>query len=75
MSKKELKDLKQTTCTACNGSGTIRVYDDENAFDNEDDKLPSGYLASRRSYNRGFCHNEKCTLCEGEGYLLEPIYD
>ncbi|MDC3418610.1 hypothetical protein [Aquibacillus salsiterrae] len=75
MDKERLKDLRHTKCTTCNGDGTIRIYESENAYDREDDKLPSGYLSSRRSLNRGFYQNVKCSLCEGDGYLLEPIYE
>lgn len=74
MKKTELRDLKKSKCTNCNGSGRIRSFFDEEAYDREEDKAPSAYLGQARSFNKGFTEEIKCTSCDGEGYLLSPIY-
>jgi hypothetical protein len=37
------EELIEIQCTSCHGKGVIRTFDNEAAYDREDDKMPSGY--------------------------------
>jgi len=72
---KRVFNLIETECNNCKGKGIILKYENEDAYDREDDKLPSASLAHARSSNRGFTRSINCVECDGYGYFLEPIYE